>query len=118
MLYGDLSLVRVPWEEKRILRRTGVLAISVVAAGHPRNRRQSSISHDWYQLIWTDVDSCLTGHDGDYGFCRFDDPNIVDWRFPFILPENSIEFEGVYTKTQEDWKAALVIYADQSGQMF
>lgn len=113
ILYSDLNVVRVPWADKETLKRTDVLAIAVISDG---KRNQCSISHDYYQLIWTDTDCCLTGHDGDYGFFPFDgsDP---DWRFPFMMPEDCIEFEGVYVN-KDDWQKALLIYADPNGGMF
>jgi len=116
VLYGDLSIVRVPWDEKLTLRRDNVIAIAVLNSLDIK-RRQSSIEHDYYQIIWTDEDCCLTGHDGDYGFSRFDNPQVVDWRFPFILPENSIEFEGI-TIDKEEYAKAKSIYSDPDGGMF
>ncbi len=115
--YGDLSVVRVPWDEKESLSRTGVLSIALIILGQTQ-RCQSSISHDYYQLIWTDTECCLTGHDGDYGFYSLSDAKrSPDWRFPFIMPANCIEFEGVYVG-KEDWQKALTIYADPNGGMF
>lgn len=114
VLYNNLRVVRVPWVEKLSLRRDNVLALAVLNNG---KRNQCSILHDYYQLIWTDADCCLTGHDGDYGFYSLDEPNVVDWRFPFVIPENCIEFEGVYVD-KEDWQRALEIYADPDGGMF
>ncbi len=117
VLYTGLNLVRVPWDEKERLKRDGVIAIAVLIAGQNK-RFLCSIGHDYYQLVWTDKDCCLTGHDGDYGFYKFADPNRdTDWRFPFIMPKNCIEFEGAYAD-KDEWGKALLIYADQSGRMF
>lgn len=114
VLYHDLNVVRVAWADKRTLKFTDVLAIAVLNDG---KRNQSSILHDYYQLIWTDTDCCLTGHDGDYGFFSFDG-GTPDWRFPFLMPTNYIEFEGVYQHDQKKWQEALLIYADPDGGMF
>lgn len=116
VLYSDMKVVRVPWIEKEILRRNDVIAISIPNADGKR-RHQSSIRHDFYQLVWTDTDCCLTGHDGDYGFYGLIDRDVVDWRFPFDMPENSIEFEGVYVSA-EDYKIAEAIFGDPNGEMF
>lgn len=113
VLYKDLKIVRVPWAEKQTLKRDTVLAIAVLDGG---KRNQCSISHDYYQLIWTETDCCLTGHDGDYGFYPFDG-GPPDWRFPFQMSGYCIEFEGVYV-SKEDWQRALAIYADPDGGMF
>lgn len=110
VLYGDLDIVRVPWNEKQSLQRDQVLAVAVI---RPGVIRQCSILHDYYQLIWTETEFCLTGHDGDYGFYGADG---VDWRFPFVLPDNCIEFDGVYVNN-DDWQKALLIYADPNGGM-
>lgn len=116
VLYEELKLIRVPWDGKHELRHDGVVAIAICGTGH--KRVQSEISHDFYELVWTDTDCCLTGHDGDYGFFSLTklkkDP---DWRFPFILPENCIEFEGVYVD-KDEWQEALLIYSDPNGGMF
>ena len=111
VLYDDLNITKVAWDEKHSLRLDKVLAIAILNGG---KRNQSVILHDYYHLIWTDTDCCLTGHDGDYGFYGVDG---VDWRFPFLMPENSIEFEGVYV-SKDDWEKALLIYADPDGGMF
>lgn len=113
VLYHDLNVVRVTWADKQTLKLDRVLAIAVLNAG---KRNQCSISHDFYQLIWTDTDCCLTGHDGDYGFFPFDG-SAPDWRFPFLMPENCIEFDSVYV-SKDIWQRALTIYADPYGDMF
>lgn len=111
VLYGDLTIVRVPWVEKHSLETDQVLAIAVMQTGL---FRQCSILHDYYQLIWTEDACCLTGHDGDYGFFGVAG---VDWRFPFVMPENCIEFDSVYVN-KDDWQKALLIYADPDAGMF
>lgn len=114
VLYASLELVRVPWKDKQTLKLEDVEAIAVIG----KRWRQCSILHDYYQLVWTDTDCHLSGHDGDYGFYPFGarDP---DWRFPFIIPENSLEFttESSYL-SKKDWQKALEIYADPNGGMF
>jgi len=112
VLYRDLEIVRVPWAERCTLDTCDVEAIAVIG----EQWRQCSISHDYYQLIWTDSDCCLTGHDGDYGFYSLNGSK-VEWRVPFILPENCIEFQSVYISKQ-GWQKALAIYADPDGGMF
>lgn len=112
VLYNTLQVTRVSWAQRRSLQTDQVLAIAILYPGMKRN--QCAILHDYYQLIWTDDACCLTGHDGDYGFYNGD---TVYWRFPFLLPENSIEFEGVYV-SKDDWEKALLIYADPDGGMF
>jgi len=114
VLYEGLKLVRVAWDLKNILSREGVIALAICAFG---KRYQSSIHHDYYQLVWTDIDCCLTGHDGDYGFFSLTEPGVVDRRFPFILPENSIEFHGVYV-SKDEYNEAKLIFADLNGGMF
>ena len=115
ILYSGLNLVRVQWDRKDTLLHHDVICIAVI---HPDNKRfQSAIGHDYYQLIWTDDDCCLTGHDGDYGFFSLTDPGQVDWRFPFIMPENVIEFEGVYV-SKEEYAEAKLLFADPDGGMF
>ena len=114
VLYDDLNVIRVPWNKKRSLQTNQVLAIAILHSDRKRN--QCSILHDYYQLVWTDDDCCLTGHDGDYGFYNLHTIG-VDWRFPFIMPQNCIEFEGIYV-SKEDWQKALLIYADPGGGMF
>lgn len=113
ILYSDLKVIRVPWADKHSLRRDYVLAMAVLIGG---KRNQCSISHDYYQLVWSDTDCCLTGHNGDYGFYSFDGDD-TDWRFPFLMPDNSIEFESIYVG-KEVWGKALEIYADPNGGMF
>lgn len=115
ILYEDLVVVRMPWDKKEILARDGVIAISIINS--LAVKRQCSIQHDLYQLIWTDTDYCLTGHDDDYGFINFKNPDLIDWRFPFIMPENSMEFEGEIIPGDQYSKAKL-IYADPDGGMF
>ena len=114
ILYERLQLVRVDWADRQTLRRDGVIAITICAPGQ---RYQSSIAHDYYQLVWTEKDCCLTGHDGDYGFFSLTEPGVIDWRFPFILPENSIEFLGVYV-SKEEYAEARIIFGDPNGDMF
>ncbi len=112
-------VVRVPWADRNILCLTDVLHISIIISGH-KKRRQSSSFHDFYQLIWdeNETECCLTGHDGDYGFYSLTDPSKQpDWRFPFVMPKNCIEFEGVYVD-KETWKKSLLVYADPNGRMF
>lgn len=114
VLYNDLRIVRVPWIDKLTLDTRDVEAIAIIG----KQWRQCSILHDFYYLVWTDTDCNLSGHDGDFGFFSFDSRNI-DWRFPFILPENSIEFTTENSMlNKEDWTRALEIYADPEGGMF
>ncbi len=114
------SIVRVPWEEKLTLRRKGVLSIAVLFPGDP-NRECRSIYHDYYQLIWTDTAVCLTGHDGDLAFYSFEPTSKgevqKEWRFPFILPENCIEFEGE-TIDSRKFKKSMDLYGDRKGVMY
>lgn len=114
ILYANLKVVRVSWADKRTLDLCNVEAIAVIA----EQWRQCSIMHDFYHLVWTDSDCNLSGHDGDYGFYPFDarDPN---WRFPFIMPENSLMFTTEHAMlNKEDWQKVLEIYADPDGSMF
>lgn len=115
VLYGDLKVIRAPWSGKASLKRDGVIAISVINSH--AIKRQCSIEHDFYHLIWDDTGYCLTGHDGDYGFVIAAQPDNIEWKFPYILPENIIEFEGIAIPGEEYHKAKL-IYGDQNGGMF
>jgi hypothetical protein len=119
--YTDLSVVRVPWDEKQNLLLTEVLSIAVLFDGDPQ-RECRSIGHDFYQLVWTDTQVCLTGHDGDYAWRSFEldragDP-IKDWIFPFGFRANTIEFVGAYTDNARDWQTALDIFGDPNGLMW
>lgn len=116
VLYNDLALVRVPWSEKHSLKCEDVEAIAIIDNG---KRDQCKIGHDFYYLVWTDIDCNLSGHDGDFGFYPFDG-GPPEWRFPFILPENSIVFttENSMLDKKEDWAKVLEIYADPDGGMF
>jgi len=118
VLYGDLSIIRVPWDKKETLQRDNVIAIAIVDPNRARKdlRPQSSIEHDYYILVWTDEDCWLGGHDGDYGFFSFYGKGI-DWRFPFILPKNSIVFEGVQISA-EDYGKAKQMFKDRFGRMY
>jgi len=100
VLYSDLSIVRVPWDKKETLRRDEVIAIST--------KEQHSIEHDYYHIIWDDFGYCLTGHDDMYAFHSFNSGE-VEWRFPYILPKNSIEFKG-QTIPQSEYEKAKVIF--------
>ena len=120
VLYAGLGVTRVPWGEKHLLRRDGVIAIAIVDPDRSRKdlRPQSSIEHDYYILVWTDKDCWLGGHDGDYGFFSLTDQGTdIDWRFPFVLPENSILFEGVYVDAEE-YAKAKAIFLDRDGDMY
>lgn len=114
ILYADLSIVRVSWDEKHSLPRENIEAIAVIG----EQWRQCSILHDFYYLVWTDTDCNLSGHDGDFGFYPFDGRE-ADWRFPFILPDNTIEFtteNALLNKAY--WKRAQEIYNDPDGGMY
>jgi len=115
VLYADLEVDRVSWADKANLKRDEVLAISVVSTEHHK-RLLSKIGHDYYQLVWTDDDVCLTGHDDDYMFCSLTGPGF-GWRFPFMLPDSSIEFEGV-TVHSDQFEKAKLIYGDPKGPMY
>lgn len=114
VLYSDLNIVRVPWEEKRTLETRDVEAIAIIG----EQWRQCSILHDFYYLVWTDTDCNLSGHDGDFGFWPFDG-HLADWRFPFILQENTIEFTTEHSLLNKvDWARAQEIYADPNSGMY
>lgn len=115
VLYADLSVVRVPWEDKLTLKREDVIAISVISPNHHK-RMLAEIEHDYYQLVWTDTDVCLTGHDGDYLFCSLTSADY-EWRHPFDLPENSIEFKGA-TIPSDQYEKAKRIFGNMQGPMY
>lgn len=125
IIYGEshgtlTDIVRVPWEDRLCLRRTGVVAISLIHASrpHPTKRYQQAISLDIYHLIWTDTDCYLGGHTEDFLFCKLTETGENrSWRFPYILPKNCMEFEGIYV-SKEAWHEARKIYADPNGLMF
>lgn len=115
--YSNIEVVRLPWAQRDRLALDGVLSLAVICPGDPQGECRS-IYHDFYQLVWDDSHFCLTGHDGDYGFYSFTEPDVVEWRFPFDLRENSLEFIGAYADTDELWQKALDIYGDRSGPMY
>lgn len=124
VMYGDLQIVRVPWEQKESLRRDYVICIAVINLENPRPhvRHQQAIENDYYVLTW-DGDSCyLGGYDDDKYWFKFDRP----WRsygegfihkFPFILREQSILFEGVMV-APEVYKKAKEMFYDRRGVMY
>ena len=57
VMYGNRTIVRVPWEDKLTLARTDVLAITIVNNRRPRDglrekREQLEYEHDFYTLCW------------------------------------------------------------------
>jgi hypothetical protein len=113
VMYSGLRIVRVPWAGRESLQRDDVIAVAVINDAHVR--RCAVIEYDWYQLIWTDTDYCLTGHDEPYRFFNLEG-RVVETRFPFVMPENSIEFEGVQVSAAE-YAKAKEIFADPDGGM-
>lgn len=123
-MYGDLSLVRVPWSEKESLRRDFVISIAVLHPERPRlhQRYQASIEYDYYALIWDD-DSCyLGGWDDDKYWFNLHKPWLkygegFIYKFPYILPKTSILFEGVMIDGDLYAKAKKQFY-DREGGMY
>jgi len=124
VLYGGLSLVRVPWDEKDMLVTDGVLSIAIVHSD-PKNlnkRRQAVCEYDYYVLAWGDNSSYLGGYDDDFYWFSLTEPwkphgeGFVH-RFPYILPENSILFEGVMVD-KEVYAGAKRIFSDRDGGMY
>ena len=76
VLYHDLSVRRVGWQDKETLPRDGVQAVAIVYSGvEKRNRRQALIEYDNYVLVWTDDWQCLTPYDdGDFVFFSLTEP--------------------------------------------
>lgn len=115
VLYANLAVVRVRWEDKRTLQLDEVIAVSVVSRKYHK-RLLAEIEHDYYLLIWTDTEVCLSGHDDDYLFCSLDGPGYR-WRFPFDLPLHSIEFKGA-TIDAVEYEKAKAIFGDPQGPMY
>jgi len=125
VMYGkDLRIVRVPWDQKQTLQFDDVICISLIHedAYSKRKRQQAVIEFDYYTLVWTDTDCYLGGYDDDYYFFSLKEP----WkpygegfihRFPFIMPENSMLFEGVMI-SPEQYAKAKDIFNDRAGDMF
>jgi len=124
VLYGDLSLKRVSWTEKQLLSRNDVLSIAIINLDQPdkKKRQQSICERDWYVLVWTNKDSHLGGYDDDMYFFSFTEPwkpygeGFVH-RFPYILPKNSMLFEGVMVKP-DVYAEAKRILGDRDGEMY
>ena len=126
ILYSDLNVVRVPWTDKKKLQQDNVLAIAVLQEDRPvignppsRSRYQAVIEFDWYVLTWTATDSYLGGYDDDdYLFFSLTKPSeLVDWRFPFLMPKNSLLFKGAQV-VPEQYAKAKEIFNDRNGEMF
>lgn len=98
VLYRGLVRKCVPWGRRETLKRDDVLAVEL-SGGH--DRRQALIGHDWYYLVWTEADCCLVPYDGTDTFFSLTEPNRLSTRFPFVLPDNCIVFEGVYVGSEE-----------------
>lgn len=124
VLYAGLKLVRVPWAEKETLKRDQVLSITILHPNRPtignpptRVRYQAISEYDWYVLSWTNSDSYLGGYDNDMCWRSFDKPEEAYHRFPYILPENSLLFEGIFV-SKEEYVEAKIIFNDRNGRMF
>lgn len=120
VLYGDLSVVRVSWEEKLSLRRDQVIAIAVLDPdrSYPRKRQQAVIEFDFYALVWDAVSCYLGGFDDNLYWHDFADPyRRFEHRFPYRMPTDSILFEGVMI-SPEDYAEAKRIFGDQRGAFF
>lgn len=124
VMYGGLSIVRVPWADRKTLPTTAVLAIAILHPD-PRNlgkRRQAVIEFDHYVLAWTDTESYLGGYDDDFTWFSLTEP----WksspqgfihRFPYVMPTNSMLFEGAMV-SPEQYAKALAIFGDREGPMY
>lgn len=120
VLYGDLTVTRVPWVDKLTLDRTQVIAIAVLDPhrANPRKRPQAVIEHDWYTLVWDDTACHLGGYDDNLYWHDFTDA-ATGWRhrFPYLMPSGSMVFEGVML-TPTLYAEAKGIYGDREGVMF
>lgn len=124
VMYGDLEVVRVPWEKKETLRKDYVIGVAVTQVNNPRPdvRRQGIIEFDYYTLVWDETSCYLGGYDDDMYWFNFENPHEsygegFIYKFPFILPENSILFEGVMIEP-DLYKEAKQIFNDRQGNMF
>jgi len=129
--YGDLSVVRVPWKDKRRLQTDQVLCIALINNEHPRpyDRQQGAIRNDFYLLAWDDDACCLWGYDDNLYWFNFanpwdkwgEDPKAPGIGFthrnPFSMLRNSIVFEGVFVDKRVFAQAAL-IFDDRDGPMY
>ena len=124
VMYGDLSIVRVPWAERESLRRDYVLSIAILQPDRPRKhtRYQAVCEFDYYVLAWSETDCYLGGYDDNLYWFSLTEP----WKkygegfihkFPFILPENSILFEGVMID-KDEYAKAKKIFLDRDGGMY
>lgn len=122
VLYDDLTLSRVPWRLKESLRLDGVLSIAVLHPDRPnlRKRGQALCELDYYLLVWDDEWCYLTGYDDNLNWFSLTHPwppNGMVHRFPYVVPETSLLFEG---KMVEDdvYQKAKDIFNDRNGEMF
>ncbi len=126
VMYGDLSIVRVPFDEAGTLRRDDVIAIAISHPDQPvtglrKKRQQFAIRYDYYVLVWDDTGCYLGGYDDNLYWFSLTEP----WKkygegfvhcFPYVMPENSITFKGVMI-SPEDFTKAEAICKDAEGPM-
>lgn len=124
VLYGDLEIIRVSWGEKKSLRKEYVIAVAVIQVDNPRPhvRRQGVIEFDYYTLVWDDTSCYLGGYNDDMYWFNFENPHEsygkgFTYKFPFILPKNSILFEGVMIDGNL-YQKAKQIFNDRKGGMY
>lgn len=123
VMYDDLAIRRVPWGERELLPRYGVLAVSVMHPDRPRvdDRWRGESFHDYYVLTWTDDEYALTGYD-DACYWR---SLVAPWemrnqetatRLPYKILANSIVFTGSRI-ADELWRRARAMFMDPQGEM-
>lgn len=121
VMYGDLSIVRVPWDQKHTLPTTGVLFIELLNTERPlkRQRFQGQYENDFYVLSWTETHANLWGYDDNFWWHELEAQWAPDFkhRFPFELPADSIQFKGVQVEEVE-WQKAKRLYNNRDGKMF
>lgn len=126
VMYEGLELVRVPWEQKHSLRRNGVLAVAISHAKQPsttlrKKRYQLVYEYDYYVLVWDETSCYLGGYNDDLYWFDFAEPWLpygkgFVHRFPFVMPDRSIVFEGVQVPA-EMYAQAKSIFTDVTGEM-
>ncbi len=124
VLYSNLHVAKVSWEERNILKRTEVLSIAIIHSDKPQQhkRQQAVCEYDYYVLAWTDDDCYLGGYNDDFYWFSLTEPwkpyGEGFWhRFPYELPQNSILFKGVMV-APEIYAKAKAIFGDRNGPMF
>lgn len=121
---GGWHMQKAAWRDRHTLCRDRVLAVALIHPGNPKRGRHFRIEyeHDFYVLLWDDDWSRLHPYDDDQYWFSNTDP----WgkygegfihRFPFILPERSIVFEGLMV-SKEQYENAREAFLAEDRRLF